>query len=148
LRSSASSLLALSVVAFALAGCGESTTHQADEVQRAFAAEGIELRGFSFDDLFPGRTPRSQDSLAYRIVHSVTTLASRRTERRLSFVDGNDDLIVGVAEDAFEAAHEFRAIDLGAFARMGLGYEREDNVLALYDVRDRDIVRRALDRLP
>jgi hypothetical protein len=53
-----------------------------------------------------------------------------------------------VAEDAFEAGNELRAPGLDDLARFGRGYAREDNVVVSYNLGDRDLVRRALDRLP
>jgi hypothetical protein len=148
LRNSASSLLALSAAALLVAGCGESTTHSSGEVQRAFAAEGIELRGVYGAGGLGEVVPRSERTFAYRLAHSLTTLASRRTDRWLAGAKEHDELFVFVTQDAFEAQHQLRepgVVDLGK--QFGIAYERNDNVLVTYEDRDRDVVRRALARL-
>lgn len=146
-RSSASSLLALSAVALALTGCGESTTHSAADVRRAFAAEGIELRSVYPEGDLDAVVPRSERALQYRVGHALETLASRKTHRWLATAEENDELFVIVLMDPYEAEHQLKEPGVDDLRRFGLDYVRKDNVLSSFDIRDRGLVLRALDRL-
>ena len=132
----ATSLLALSL---ALAGCGGSTSHSADDVATAFSVAGLQMRDVRVPHTFV-RASRS-----YALAHYVATLAERHVQPTL--LHGPHETYVIVYRDAYDALRDYRLIDRGAYRRQGFVVLRRDNVIVAAAPRDVPFARAALARL-
>ena len=133
----ASSLCALSLVA---AGCGESTTHTAADVQRALARHGIQTERESTEPPPEFRTKVSALSLRISLLLSyygsrLAGLAERKTHR-WQLLGDNANIIV--ANDQQDAAWVERFYRLGRMHRVDNLLVEGDNphvAAALDDLR-------------
>jgi hypothetical protein len=143
LRSSASSLLALSAVALALGGCGREVTFDRGDVELAFAAEGVQLRGTTLHRY------RSTPDLGAWVDGAFLFLqrfAQRQVEGAI-LTTPDTDVNVLVSPTPQDAARLVATIDLAAYAREGMVLRRRGNVVVFARRERSERVDSALDAL-